>query len=138
MFQSWNNKHTKVLFRTHKNFTRNKSVVQKLEKKKKRMLFQRWNRKTKKCCSNDGTTKPKSVVPKMEHQNQKVLFQRWNSKNKKCCSEDGTTKIGRERKIILFTVFYFLEKELNFYKDEAAEGLSSAAKICMVEFLCIC
>ena len=51
-----------------------------MEQENQKVLFRRWNNKTKKCCSEDGREKPKSVVPKMEQQNQKVLFQRWDNK----------------------------------------------------------
>ena len=43
-----------------------------MEQQNQKVLFQRQNNKTKKCCSEDGTTKPKCGVPKMEQQNQKV------------------------------------------------------------------
>ena len=67
----------------------------------------------------------------MEQQNQKVLFPRWNR------------KIGREKNKLnqqsyLQLFFFFLNKEMNFYKDEATEGLSSTAKTYMVESLHMC
>ena len=34
-----------------------KSVVPKMEQQNQKVLFQRWNNKTKKCCCEYGTTK---------------------------------------------------------------------------------